>query len=504
MLDTIQYKSPKPKVIAGAKEDWELVIGLEIHAQVQSKAKLFSGASTQFGNEPNSNVAFVDSAMPGMLPVINEFCIEQAVRTGLGLKAQINLFSAFDRKNYFYPDLPQGYQISQLYHPIVGNGEVLVDMEPGVARNVRIERIHLEQDAGKSIHDMDPTMSFVDLNRTGVALMEIVSFPDIRGPEEAAAYVLKLRQILRYLGTCDGNMQNGSMRADVNVSVCRPGQYEKFQATGDFGHLGTRCELKNMNSTRFIQMAIDVEARRQIAIIEDGGVIKQETRLYDADKNETRSMRSKEEAHDYRYFPDPDLLPLEIEQAWVDDIAATLPELPDAKKARFMAEFGLSEYDANVLTADTAHAAFFEKTAEGTDGKLAANWVINELFGRLKKDDKDIANSPVSAQQLGGVVKLIKSGDISGKIAKDLFEIVYTEGGDPAQIVEDRGMKQVTDMGAIEAAVDDVIAANPAQVEKAKQNPKLVGFFVGQVMKASGGKANPAAVNELVVKKLGL
>jgi aspartyl-tRNA(Asn)/glutamyl-tRNA(Gln) amidotransferase subunit B len=504
MLDTIQYTSPKPKVIAGAKHDWELVIGLEIHAQVQSNAKLFSGASTQFGNEPNSNVAFVDSAMPGMLPVINEYCVEQAVRTGLGLKAKINLFSAFDRKNYFYPDLPQGYQISQLYHPIVGEGEVLVDMEPGVARKVRIERIHLEQDAGKSIHDMDPTMSFVDLNRTGVALMEIVSFPDIRGPEEAAAYVLKLRQILRYLGTCDGNMQNGSMRADVNVSVCRVGQYEKFAETGDFSHLGTRCELKNMNSTRFIQAAIDVEARRQIAIIEDGGVIKQETRLYDADKNETRSMRSKEEAHDYRYFPDPDLLPLEIEQAWVDDIKASLPELPDEKKARFVTEFGLSEYDASVLTADTANAAYFERVAAGTDGKLAANWVINELFGRLKKDDRDITDSPVSAEQLGGVVKLIKSGDISGKIAKDLFEIVYTTGGDPAQIVDERGMKQVTDMGAIEITVDEVIAANPAQVEKAKQNPKLVGFFVGQVMKASGGKANPAAVNELVVKKLGL
>ncbi|MFT6424571.1 MAG: aspartyl-tRNA(Asn)/glutamyl-tRNA(Gln) amidotransferase subunit B [Celeribacter sp.] len=504
MLDTIHYTSPKPKVIAGAKHDWELVIGLEIHAQVQSNAKLFSGASTQFGNEPNSNVAFVDSAMPGMLPVINEYCVEQAVRTGLGLKAKINLFSAFDRKNYFYPDLPQGYQISQLYHPIVGEGEVLVDMEPGVARKVRIERIHLEQDAGKSIHDMDPTMSFVDLNRTGVALMEIVSFPDIRGPEEAAAYVLKLRQILRYLGTCDGNMQNGSMRADVNVSVCRVGQYEKFAETGDFSHLGTRCELKNMNSTRFIQAAIDVEARRQIAIIEDGGVIKQETRLYDADKNETRSMRSKEEAHDYRYFPDPDLLPLEIEQAWVDDIKASLPELPDEKKARFVTEFGLSEYDASVLTADTANAAYFERVAAGTDGKLAANWVINELFGRLKKDDKDITDSPVSAEQLGGVVKLIKSGDISGKIAKDLFEIVYTTGGDPAQIVDERGMKQVTDMGAIEITVDEVIAANPAQVEKAKQNPKLVGFFVGQVMKASGGKANPAAVNELVVKKLGL
>jgi aspartyl-tRNA(Asn)/glutamyl-tRNA(Gln) amidotransferase subunit B len=504
MLDTPTTQSPKPKTIAGMKHDWELVIGLEIHAQVQSNAKLFSGASTQFGNEPNSNVAFVDSAMPGMLPVINEFCVEQAVRTGLGLKAQINLFSAFDRKNYFYPDLPQGYQISQLYHPIVGNGEVTVDMAPGVARKVRVERIHLEQDAGKSIHDMDPAMSFVDLNRTGVALMEIVSFPDIRGPEEAAAYVLKIRQILRYLGTCDGNMQNGSMRADVNVSVCRVGQYEKFAETGDFGHLGTRCELKNMNSTRFIQAAIDVEARRQIAIIEDGGEIKQETRLYDADKNETRSMRSKEEAHDYRYFPDPDLLPLEIEQEWVDDIASSLPELPDEKKARFVSEFGLSEYDAGVLTADTANASFFEKVAIGTDGKLAANWVINELFGRLKKDDKDIGDSPVSAEQLGGVVKLIKSGDISGKIAKELFEIVYTEGGDPAVIVETRGMKQVTDMGAIEAVVDEVIAANPAQVEKAKLNPKLAGFFVGQVMKASGGKANPAAVNEIVAKKLGL
>ncbi len=504
MLDHLEFTTPKPKVISGAKDDWELVIGMEIHAQVASKSKLFSGASTKFGNEPNSNVSFVDAAMPGMLPVINEFCVEQAVRTGLGLKAEINLFSAFDRKNYFYPDLPQGYQISQLYHPIVGEGEVLVDMEPGVARLVRIERIHLEQDAGKSIHDMDPNMSFVDLNRTGVALMEIVSRPDIRGPEEAAAYVLKLRQILRYLGTCDGNMQNGNLRADVNVSVCRPGQYEKYQATQDFGHLGTRCEIKNMNSTRFIQMAIDYEARRQIAILEDGGTVDQETRLYDADKNETRSMRSKEEAHDYRYFPCPDLLPLEIEQGWVDDIAKTLPELPDEKKARFVKEFGLSEYDANVLTADTANASYFEGVAEGTDGKLAANWVINELFGRLKKDDKDIETSPVSPAQLGGIVKLIKSGDISGKIAKDLFEIVYTEGGDPAEIVEARGMKQVTDTGAIEKAVDDVIAANPGQVEKAQQNPKLAGWFVGQVMKATGGKANPGAVDALVKAKLGL
>ncbi len=503
MLD-LTYDPPKPRVISGAKHDWELVIGMEIHAQVASNAKLFSGASTQVGNEPNSNVAFVDAAMPGMLPVINEFCVEQAVRTGLGLKAQINLRSAFDRKNYFYPDLPQGYQISQLYHPIVGEGEVLVELAPGIARMVRIERIHLEQDAGKSIHDMDPTMSFVDFNRTGVALMEIVSRPDIRGPEEAAAFVTKLRQILRYLGTCDGNMQNGNMRADVNVSVCRPGQYEKYQATQDFSHLGTRCEIKNMNSMRFIQLAIDFEARRQIAILEDGGSITQETRLYDPDKNETRSMRSKEEAHDYRYFPDPDLLPLEVEQAWVDHISATMPELPDAKKARFMGDFGLTDYDANVLTADLDSAAFFEAVAQGRDGKQTANWVINELFGRLNKQGLTIADSPVSVAQLGGVIDLIASGEISGKMAKDLFEIIWTEGGDPADQAAKRGMKQVTDTGAIEAAVDAIIAANPDQVEKAKANPKLAGWFVGQVIKASGGKANPAAVNDLVAKKLGL
>ncbi|MEQ9242595.1 Asp-tRNA(Asn)/Glu-tRNA(Gln) amidotransferase subunit GatB [Roseovarius indicus] len=503
MLD-LTFEPPKPKVIAGAKHDWELVIGMEVHAQVASNAKLFSGASTEFGAEPNSNVSFVDAAMPGMLPVINEFCVEQAVRTGLGLKAQINLKSAFDRKNYFYPDLPQGYQISQLYHPIVGEGEIIVDMEPGIARKVRIERIHMEQDAGKSIHDMDPHMSFVDLNRTGVCLMEIVSRPDIRGPEEAAAYVLKLRQILRYLGTCDGNMQNGNLRADVNVSVCRPGAYEKYMETQDFSHLGTRCEIKNMNSMRFIQMAIDYEARRQIAIVEGGGEIVQETRLYDPDKNETRSMRSKEEAHDYRYFPDPDLLPLEIEQEWVDGIAESLPELPDEKKSRFVNNFGLSEYDANVLTAEHENAAFFEAAAEGRDGKLVANWVINELFGRLKKEGHEITESPVSPAQLGGIVDLISSDAISGKIAKDLFEIVYTEGGDPAKIVEERGMKQVTDTGAIETAVDQIIADNPAQVEKAKSNPKLAGWFVGQVMKATGGKANPKAVNEIVQQKLGL
>ena len=504
MLDHLTFETPKPKVIAGATGDWELVIGMEVHAQVASQAKLFSGASTKFGAEPNSNVSFVDAAMPGMLPVINEYCIEQAVRTGLGLKAKINLKSAFDRKNYFYPDLPQGYQISQLYEPLVGEGEIIVDMGPGVARRVRVERIHVEQDAGKSIHDMDPNMSFVDLNRTGVALMEIVSRPDIRGPEEAAAYVTKLRQILRYLGTCDGNMQNGNLRADVNVSVCRPGDYEKYWETQDFSHLGTRCEIKNMNSMRFIQQAIDYEAKRQIAILEDGGKVDQETRLYDPDKGETRSMRSKEEAHDYRYFPDPDLLPLEIEQGWVDDIAASLPELPDEKVARFVTQFGLTEYDAGVLTADIVTAAYFEVAAANRDAKLVANWVINELFGRLKKDDKDISASPVTASQIGQIVDLIASDAISGKIAKDLFEIVYTEGGDPAEIVEARGMKQVTDTGAIEAAVDQVIADNPAQVEKAKQNPKLAGWFVGQVMKATGGKANPKAVNDLVGQKLGL
>jgi aspartyl-tRNA(Asn)/glutamyl-tRNA(Gln) amidotransferase subunit B len=502
MLD-LTYEAPRPKVIEGATGPWELVIGMEVHAQVASQAKLFSGASTAFGSEPNSNVAFVDAAMPGMLPVVNEFCIEQAVRTGLGLKAKINLVSAFDRKNYFYPDLPQGYQISQLYHPLVGEGEVLVELGPGVARKVRIERIHVEQDAGKSIHDMDPAMSFVDLNRTGVALMEIVSRPDIRGPEEAAAYLAKLRQILRYLGTCDGNMQNGNLRADVNVSICRPGQYEKYQATQDFSHLGTRCEIKNMNSMRFIQQAIEYEARRQIALVEDGKAVDQETRLYDPDKGETRSMRSKEEAHDYRYFPDPDLLPLEIEQAWVDGIASSLPELPDAKKARLM-ELGLTDYDAGVLTGDVEIADYFEAVAKGRDGKQAANWVINDLFGRLKKEGHEIADSPVSPAQLGGILDLIASGDISGKIAKDLFEIVYVEGGDPAQIVAARGMKQVTDTGAIEKAVDDVIAANPAQVEKARANPKLAGWFVGQVMKATGGKANPAAVNDLVTRKLGL
>jgi aspartyl-tRNA(Asn)/glutamyl-tRNA(Gln) amidotransferase subunit B len=503
MLD-LTYELPKIKTIAGAKHDWELVIGMEVHAQVSSNSKLFSGASTKFGAEPNSNVAFVDAAMPGMLPVINEFCIEQTVRTGLGLNAEIHLKSAFDRKNYFYPDLPQGYQISQLYHPIVGEGEVLVELGDGTARTVRVERIHMEQDAGKSIHDMDPNMSFVDLNRTGVCLMEIVSKPDIRSPEEAAAYIAKIRQIVQYLGTSDGNMQNGNLRADVNVSVCRPGDYEKFREGGDdFSKLGTRCELKNMNSMRFIQAAIMAEAKRQIGELENGREIQQNTIAWDPDTGEISQLRSKEEAHDYRYFPDPDLLPLEIEQAWVDDIKATLPELPDAKKSRFISGFGLSDYDASVLTADVQTADYFEDVAKGRDGKTSANWVINELFGRLKKDDKDITVSPVTPAQLGGIIDLISSDAISGKIAKDLFEIVYTEGGDPAQIVDEKGMKQVTDLGPIQAALDEIIAANPDQVTKARENPKLAGWFVGQVMKATGGKANPKAVNQLVAKTLG-
>ena len=502
MLD-LSFESPRPKVLSGATGDWELVIGMEIHAQVSSQAKLFSGASTTFGAEPNSNVSFVDAAMPGMLPVVNEFCIEQAVRTGLGLKAAINLRSAFDRKNYFYPDLPQGYQISQLYHPLVGEGEVIVEMGPGVARRVRIERIHVEQDAGKSIHDMDPNMSFVDLNRTGVALMEIVSRPDIRGPEEAAAYVVKLRQILRYLGTCDGNMQSGSLRADVNVSVCRPGQYEKYQETQDFAHLGTRCEIKNMNSMRFIQQAIDYEARRQIALLEDGGKVDQETRLYDPDKGETRSMRSKEEAHDYRYFPCPDLLPLEIEQEWVDAIAASMPELPDAKKARFMADYGLTDYDAAVLTADLELAQYFEESLGDGEGKRTANWIINEVLGRANK--AEVSPREIAAPAANtAILAMVSSGEISSKMAKDVLEIHIETKEDPAHIVESRGMKQVTDTGAIEAAVDEIIAANPAQVEKARANPKLAGWFVGQVMKATGGKANPATVNALVSAKLGL
>ena len=486
------------KFIKGATGDWEMVVGLEIHAQVTSRAKLFSGASTEFGGEPNSHVSLVDAAMPGMLPVINEECVAQAVRTGLGLKAKINLRSTFDRKNYFYPDLPQGYQISQFKSPIVGEGEVIVDMRDGESITVGIERLHLEQDAGKSLHDQHPSMSFVDLNRSGVALMEIVSRPDMRTSEEARAYVTKLRTILRYLGTCDGDMEKGNLRADVNVSVRKPG-----------APLGTRCEIKNVNSIRFIGQAIEYEARRQIEILEDGGIIEQETRLYDPGKGETRSMRSKEEAHDYRYFPDPDLLPLEFSQVFVDGLREKLPELPDEKRARFIADFGLSPYDASVLVSERESADFYEAVLAGLgdktrDGKQAANWVINELFGRLNKEGLAIAECPVTAGQLAAIVDLIGAGTISGKIAKDLFEIVWTKGGDPKQLVETLGMKQVTDLGAIEKVVDDIIAANPDKVAQAKAKPTMIGWFVGQVMKSSGGKANPQAVNDLLKSKLGI
>jgi len=488
----VREADPK-KLIKGATGDWEVVVGMEVHAQVTSDAKLFSGASTEFGGEPNNHVSLVDAAMPGMLPVINQECVRQAVRTGLGLKAQINLKSVFDRKNYFYPDLPQGYQISQFQQPIVGEGIVVLDMLDGSQVEIGIERLHLEQDAGKSLHDQHPTMSFVDLNRSGVALMEIVSKPDLRSVDEAKVYLNKMRTILRYLGTCDGNMEQGSMRADVNISVRRPGD-----------ELGTRCEIKNVNSIRFAGQAIDYEARRQIGILEDGGSIHQETRLFDPKAGETRSMRSKEEAHDYRYFPDPDLLPLEFDQAYVDAIAAELPELPDDKRARFIADFGLKPYDAGVLVSEKASADYFEAVADGRDAKIAANWVNNELFGRLNKEGHNIEDSPISADQLGGILDLIGAGDISGKIAKDLFEIVWTDGGDPKEIVEARGMKQVTDTGAIEALVDDIIANNPDKVEQAKAKPGLIGWFVGQVMKASQGKANPQAVNDLLRGKLDL
>ena len=495
--------------LKGDTGDWELVMGLEVHAQVASQAKLFSGASTEFGADPNCNVSLVDAAMPGMLPVINRKCVEQAVRTGLGLKVKINKYSRFDRKNYFYPDLPQGYQISQFDHPIVGEGEIEVDVEPAhgdpaYSFPVRIERLHLEQDAGKSIHDMDPTATYVDLNRSGVALMEIVSKPDVRTPLEAAAYVKKLKSIVVALGTCDGDMEKGNLRADVNVSVCKPGAYEKFRETGDFSHLGTRCEIKNMNSFRFIQAAIEYEARRQIEIIESGGKVDQETRLFDPNKGETRSMRSKEDAHDYRYFPDPDLLPLEIDDLFIDNIRESLPELPDEKRQRFESEYGLSRYDAGVLTADSERAEFFEAVAKGRDAKLAANWVSQELFGYLNREDLELADSPVSAKQLGELVDLISNDTISGKIAKDVFARMIDGEGDPGDIVEKHGLKQVTDTGAIEAIVDEIIAANPEQAESVKEKPKAMGWFVGQVMKASGGKANPQAVNEILKQKLGL
>ena len=494
-MTIIDTRTPNPDYfISGATGDWEMVIGLEVHAQVTSRSKLFSGASTEFGQSPNSNVSFVDAAMPGMLPVINDECVRQAIRTGLGLKAKINKRSLFDRKNYFYPDLPQGYQISQFKDPIVGEGEVHLDMggKNGTVI-IGIERLHLEQDAGKSIHDQHPNMSFVDLNRSGVALMEIVSKPDIRSSDEARAYISKLRTIMRYLGTCDGNMEQGSLRADINVSVRRPG-----------GEFGTRCEIKNINSLRFAAQAIEYEARRQIDIIEDGGQVEQQTRLYDPRTGKTRSMRSKEEAHDYRYFPDPDLLPLEFDDALIEEIRAGLPELPDEKKARLMADYGITAYDASVLTAEPKSADFYEEVARGRDGKLCANWVINDLFGRLAKEGLDVNSSPLNARQLGKIVDLITAGEISGKIAKELFEIVWNEGGDPAELVEKRGMKQVSDSGTIEKIVDGIMAANPEQVAKAREKPSLVGWFVGQVMKASQGKANPREVNRILREKLGL
>ncbi|MGE0827842.1 MAG: Asp-tRNA(Asn)/Glu-tRNA(Gln) amidotransferase subunit GatB [Hyphomonadaceae bacterium] len=482
----------KDQLVRGEKSDWEIIIGLEVHAQVSSKAKLFSGASAEYGGAPNSHVSLVDAAMPGMLPVINKFCVEQAVRTGLGLNAEINLRSRFDRKNYFYPDLPQGYQISQFKEPIVGEGKIDVETDDD-AIVVRIERLHLEQDAGKSIHDLSPSETYVDLNRAGVALMEIVSKPDMRSAKEAGAYFNKLRAIVRALGTCDGNMDEGSMRADVNVSVRRPG--EPF---------GTRCEIKNVNSVRFMGQAIEYECRRQIDILEDGGKIDQETRLFDPDKGETRAMRSKEDAHDYRYFPDPDLLPLELDPDWVAEIKRTLPELPDAKKKRFEEAYGLSAYDAGVLSGDAESAAFFETVAKGRDAKLAANWVTQELFGALNKKGVELSQSPVGAEALGALIDLIKDGTINGKIAKDVFAKMMETGEAPATIVEREGLRQVTDTGAIEKAIDDLIAANPDKVAEVKEKPKAFGWWVGQVMKATGGKANPAAVNDLLKQKLGL
>ena len=497
-MTIIDTRTPDPKrFISGATGDWEIIVGMEIHAQVTSEAKLFSGASTYFGAEPNANVSLVDAAMPGMLPVINEVCVKQAIRTGLGLKAQINLRSVFDRKNYFYPDLPQGYQISQFQQPIVGEGKVTVSVGPAKDGSfeeieVGIERLHLEQDAGKSMHDQHPTMSYVDLNRSGVALMEIVSKPDMRSAAEAAAYVKKLRSILRYLGTCDGNMEEGSLRADVNVSVRRPGD-----------EFGTRTETKNLNSMRFIQQAIDYEVARQIEIIEDGGEIDQETRLFDTGTGTTRAMRSKEDAHDYRYFPDPDLLPLVIDQSEVDELSAGLPELPDAIRDRLTSEYGLSAYDAAVITEERETAAFYEAASAGRDRKLVANWMTVELFGALNKSGESLGACKVSPEALGGLVGLIEDGTISGKIAKDVFADMFETGKDAATIVEEKGLKQVSDSGAIEAMIDEVIAANGDKVEEYRGGKdKLFGFFVGQVMKASKGQANPSMVNQLLRAKL--
>jgi aspartyl-tRNA(Asn)/glutamyl-tRNA(Gln) amidotransferase subunit B len=482
-----------PYRIQGRTGEWEVVLGLEVHAQVASNAKLFSSAAASFGAGPNEQVSLIDAGFPGMLPVINRFCVEQAVKTGLGLKAKINAWSRFDRKNYFYPDLPQGYQISQFKDPIVGEGELIVHHDDGTSFTVGIERLHLEQDAGKSIHDMDPNWTYVDLNRSGVALMEIVSRPDMRSPDEAAAYVKTLRQLVRYMGTCDGDMEKGNLRADVNVSVRKPGE-----------PLGTRCEIKNVNSLRFIQQAIVYEARRQVEILEDGGKIDQETRLFDAGKGETRSMRSKEEAHDYRYFPDPDLLPLVLDPEWIKRIEASLPELPEAKLARMQSQYGLSSYDAAVLVGDVARADFFEEAAKGRDAKLVANWVLNDLSGKIGAANLEFEASPVSAAEMGALVGLITDGTISGKIAREVFERMWAGEGAPTAIVEKHGLVQVTDTGAIEAAIDEIMAANPDKVESAKEKPQAIGWFVGQVMKATGGKANPAAVNEILKRKLGL
>jgi aspartyl-tRNA(Asn)/glutamyl-tRNA(Gln) amidotransferase subunit B len=494
----------KTKLIEGRTGPWEIVLGLEVHAQVASNAKLFSGAAVGAGGAPNTQVSLIDAAMPGMLPVINRHCVEQAVKTGLGLKAQINLKSHFDRKNYFYPDLPQGYQISQFKDPIVGEGEVIVELDDGKTFTVRIERLHLEQDAGKSLHDQDPNATYVDLNRAGTALMEIVSRPDMRTSEEAAAYVKKLRTILVYLGTCDGDMEKGNLRADVNVSVCRPGAYEKFRETGDFSHLGTRCEIKNVNSYRYIQQAIEYEARRQIEIIEDGGKIDQETRLFDPNKLETRSMRSKEEAHDYRYFPDPDLLPLVLDPAWVKEIEATLPELPDAKKARLQSQFGLSAYDAGVLITEQARADFYEQAVKGRDPKLTSNWVTNDLAARLTAGGFDIEDSPIKPDGIAELVQLIEEGVISSKIAKDVFERMWAGEGRAREVVEKQGLQQVSDTGALDAIIDTLISANPGQAASVKEKPQAIGWFVGQVMKETGGKANPGVINQLLKAKLGL
>jgi len=491
------------KQIQGRTGPWEIVLGLEVHAQVASNAKLFSGAAVGAGAAPNAQVSLVDAAMPGMLPVINRHCVEQAIKTGLGLKAQINEWSRFDRKNYFYPDLPQGYQISQFKDPIVGEGEVIVERDDGSTFTVRIERLHLEQDAGKSLHDQDPNATYVDLNRSGTALMEIVSRPDMRSSDEAAAYVKKLRTILIYLGTCDGDMEKGNLRADVNVSVCRPGAYEKFRETGDFSHLGTRCEIKNVNSFRFIQQAIEYEARRQIEILEDGGKIDQETRLFDTVKGETRSMRSKEEAHDYRYFPDPDLLPLVLDPAWIKRIEASLPELPDAKKARLQSQYGLTAYDAGVLIIDQARADFYEAAVKGRDPKLTANWVTNDLAARLTAGGVDIEDSPIKPDEIAELVQLIEEGVISSKIAKDVFERMWAGEGSASEIVEKQGLKQVSDTGELEKIIDDLIAANPGQAAQVKEKPQAIGWFVGQIMKATGGKANPGVINQMLKAKLG-